>query len=164
MRFYLVDRVLELDLGKSIKGIKCWTMTDRIFDEHFPGFPVVPGVLLIESCAQLLGVLIEKTFVEEFPEKEKVYVMLSMVHKAKFRDMILPGDKCEILGKLKTLDYNRASGSAEIYLDQELVSEVELSFIIIPQSKIPNLPSMSRRLTDYTDVILRKRNNKKGTV
>jgi 3-hydroxymyristoyl/3-hydroxydecanoyl-(acyl carrier protein) dehydratase len=108
--------------------------------------------------------LIEKTFVEEFPEKEKVYVMLSMVHKAKFRDMILPGDKCEILGKLKTLDYNRASGSAEIYLDQELVSEVELSFIIIPQSKIPNLPSMSRRLTDYTDVILRKRNNKKGTV
>src|ERR1044072_2418920 len=117
MRFYLVDKVLELEPGKSVKGVKCWSMSDEIFNEHFPGFPVVPGVLLVESIAQLLGVLIDASFKNVYPDKKEVYVILSMIHKAKFREVVVPGDKCELKGKLSTIDYNRATGSGEIFVD-----------------------------------------------
>ena len=94
MRFYLIDKVLEIELENSIKGIKCWTLTDEIFNDHFPGFPVVPGVLLVESTAQLLGMLINKSYLKTFPDKGNVYAILSIIHKAKFRSIVVPGYRC----------------------------------------------------------------------
>ena len=72
MRFYLIDRITNIEIGKTVSGIKCWTITDEIFTEHFPGFPVVPGVLLTESMSQLLGYLIEKSSLEKFPNEKEI--------------------------------------------------------------------------------------------
>ncbi len=63
----MVDRVTSMEVGNTIEGIKCWSITDEYFNEHFPGFPVVPGVLVTESMAQLLGTLVEKSYDEKFP-------------------------------------------------------------------------------------------------
>lgn len=154
MRFYLVDRVTELNHGTSIKGVKCWTMTEEIFDDHFPGFPMVPGVLLIESCAQLLGILIEESHREQYATETGVHVILSIVHKAKFRMPVFPGDRCELTGTLRTLDLNRATGSAEVSVDGERVAEVDLSFTMIEKNRLPENPYMLRRQAEYRDVIL----------
>ncbi|OFY67278.1 MAG: hypothetical protein A3H98_02150 [Bacteroidetes bacterium RIFCSPLOWO2_02_FULL_36_8] len=155
MRFYLIDKVLEINIGKSIKGIKCWSLSDEIFNDHFPGFPVVPGVLLVESAAQLLGILIAKSFQNEYPDKEEIYPILSMIHKAKFRDIVVPGDCCEITGTLKTIDYTRASGSAEVFVEKKLMAQIELSFGLV--SKKINLEGKygERRHNEFLGVVTR---------
>jgi 3-hydroxyacyl-[acyl-carrier-protein] dehydratase len=152
MRFYLVDRIEALEIGKSIKGVKCWTLSDEIFNEHFPGFPVVPGVLLIESMAQLLGILIEKSFGEEFPEAGIGYPVLSVVHKVKFRTFVVPGDKCNLTGSLKSLDTNRGTGSATVMVDGQLMAEADLSFIILHKNDMPPNEYLQRR-QEYLQVL-----------
>jgi 3-hydroxyacyl-[acyl-carrier-protein] dehydratase len=152
MRFYLVDRIEEVEVGKKIRGVKCWTLSDEIFNEHFPGFPVVPGVLLIESMAQLLGILIEKSFLQEYPETGKAYPVLSVVHKAKFRSFVVPGDKCVLAGSLKALDFNRGTGTATVTVDGELMAEADLSFIILHQKDLPHNDFIHRR-EEYLQVL-----------
>ncbi len=161
MRFYLVDKVIEIDVGKSIKGIKCWSLSDEIFNDHFPGFPVVPGVLLVESTAQLLGLLIDKSYQNTFPGKGEVYVILSIIQKAKFRDLVIPGDRCEIKGVLKTLDYNRASGTAEIFVEGKLVAQTELSFALLAKNMLPENKYLERRNSEFFEVITRNMPKKK---
>ncbi|MCK4344714.1 MAG: beta-hydroxyacyl-ACP dehydratase [Bacteroidales bacterium] len=156
MRFYLVDRITKMDIGNSIEGIKCWTLTDEIFNEHFPGFPVVPGVLIIESMAQLTGFLAEQSHMEQFPKKDGFFVLLSMIHKAKFRDYVIPGDKCEITGTIKSLDLNRCSTTAKAYVDQKLMVEAELSFVIVPKNKLPENRFINKR-EEYIQILLNKR-------
>ena len=156
MRFYLVDRIMELTPGASIKGVKCWTLTDEIFNDHFPGHPVVPGVLLIESCAQLLGLLIGETYRGQQPARE-VYSILSVVHKAKFRVPVHPGDRCELAGSLRTVDVNRATGAAQVFVDGGLVADVELSFTTFDKSLLPRNPYLDRRDAEYRDVLLGSR-------
>jgi 3-hydroxymyristoyl/3-hydroxydecanoyl-(acyl carrier protein) dehydratase len=156
MRFYLVDRVTELNPGESIEGVKCWTMTDEIFQDHFPGMPMVPGVLLIESCAQLLGMLIEQSYAREHPDAAGVYVVLSIVHKAKFRLPVQPGDQCRLYGTLRTLDLNRATASARVLVESEVAAEVDLSFTMIATDKLPQNEHMSRRQSEYRDFVLNR--------
>jgi 3-hydroxyacyl-[acyl-carrier-protein] dehydratase len=157
MRFYLLDRVSELIPGKSIEGIKCWSMSEEIFNEHFPGFPVVPGVLLTETMAQLLGLLIEKSHETEYQNKAGVYVILSIIHKAKFRNFVIPGDQCIVKGELKSIDLNRASGHAKTFVDGNCVADAELSFLIIPKDAAPENKYAHRR-EEYRDILLSKFN------
>ncbi len=131
MRFLLLDRIYDINLGQSIKGVKCWSLTDEIFLDHFPGFPIVPGVLLIESMAQLSGLLIEESAEPENENgKRDIFGILSIVHNAKFHKFVVPGDKCEIEATLTVLDTLRAATQVETRVDGELVAKAELSFII----------------------------------
>ena len=137
MRFFLVDRIIDLKENDRIDGIKSWTFTDEIFQDHFPGNPVVPGVLLLESMAQLLGILINRSYPGCFPEKsEEVFAVLSLVHKASFHKFVIPGDQTRIIGDLGTIDTLRASGKARIEVDGELRARSELSFVLIPRSQL----------------------------
>jgi 3-hydroxyacyl-[acyl-carrier-protein] dehydratase len=156
MRFYLIDRVLSLEPGKTIEGIKCWSLSDEVFNEHFPGFPVVPGVFLIESMAQLMGVLIEESYKVEFKQEERVYPILSIVHKAKFRDVVRPGDKCHITGELRSLDYNRSTGALKIFVDDELMADAELSFTILKKEDLPPNDFFKKREEFYFAINLKK--------
>jgi len=130
MRFFLVDRVRKIELNKTIVGVKAWSLDNPIFLDHFPGSPIVPGVLLTESMAQLLGLLIEKSYYAEFGDEAPVYVILSIIQKAKFRHMVKPGDQTIMHAELGTLDKQRAGGKVKLFVEEKLMAEATLSFFI----------------------------------
>src|SRR5579863_9381082 len=89
--FLLVDRIVELD-AERIVGIKNVTVNEPFFTGHFPDFPVMPGVLIIEAMAQTAGVLVLKSI----PERDSKLVLLVSVDAARFSKPVVPGDQLRI--------------------------------------------------------------------
>ncbi|MCL5051628.1 3-hydroxyacyl-ACP dehydratase FabZ [Acidithiobacillus acidisediminis] len=88
--FLLVDRILEIEIGKRLRAIKNVTMNEPHFQGHFPDFPVMPGVLIIESLAQAAAIL---AFVSEDKYGENAAVYFAGIDKARFRRPVTPGDQ-----------------------------------------------------------------------
>jgi beta-hydroxyacyl-ACP dehydratase FabZ len=93
--FLLVDAIVELE-AERIVGIKNVTVNEPFFVGHFPDFPVMPGVLVVEAMAQVAGVLVLKSI----PERHSKLVLLASIEEAKFRRPVLPGDQLRIEMKL----------------------------------------------------------------
>ena len=89
--FLLVDRIEELE-AERIVGIKNVTVNEPFFNGHFPNFPVMPGVLIVEAMAQVAGVLV----LSQIPDRENKLVLLASVEEAKFRKPVRPGDQLRI--------------------------------------------------------------------
>ena len=90
--FLLVDRVIEVEEGKRIVGIKNVTANEQFFQGHFPQLPIMPGVLLLEVMAQVGGVLARKTAMGQ----GRPTVFLTGIEKAKFRRPVVPGDQLQV--------------------------------------------------------------------
>src|ERR1044071_5054987 len=95
MRYYLIDKVTSLDLGKEARGIKCVTLTDEILHDHFPDYPMLPGALIVEAAAQLAGFLLEMSFNGD--GRPLVRALLVQVQRAKFYNAVGPGDSMEVV-------------------------------------------------------------------
>ena len=91
--FVMVDRVLEIDHGKSIKALKNVTINEPFFPGHFPGAPVMPGVLQIEALAQVGAVLMSKTLEADIT---KHLILFMSVENARFKKPVMPGDVMEM--------------------------------------------------------------------
>src|SRR5512137_1126981 len=91
--FLLVDRIVELDAGKRIVGIKNVTCNEPFFPGHFPGHPVMPGVLLIEAMAQVSGILAYLSSDESVRSKITYFVAID---NARFRKPVIPGDQLRL--------------------------------------------------------------------
>lgn len=153
MRFFLVDRITSLEVGKTARGCKCWSLSDPFFADHFPGFPVVPGVYLIESMAQLLGMLIERSFGPAFPERTQgVFPMLGQVDETRFHQMVLPGDKAEMTASLDSLDLYRARGQVQMSVDGEMRARSTLTYLLLDRSRIGNEALERQRETYYGEL------------
>ncbi len=94
MRYVLLDRITALEPPARARGIKCVTLADDVFADHFPGHPVMPGALTLESLAQLGGVLCEATM--RLGGRNDLHALLVAVERAKFRRLVRPGDKIEL--------------------------------------------------------------------
>jgi 3-hydroxyacyl-[acyl-carrier-protein] dehydratase len=90
--FLLVDRVIEIERKKRIVAIKNVTINEPFFQGHFPGFPIMPGVLIIEAIAQTGGVLI----LTELPDPDNTLMVFTGIENAKFRRPVVPGDQVRI--------------------------------------------------------------------
>ncbi len=127
MKFILLDKVTELIAGESAKGIKCVSMCNEIFDDHFPENPIYPGTLTIESMAQLGGLLAE---VSLNTEKNIRRAILSQIDKAKFYTLCGPGDKitlnCQVLSTLEGAVRIQAQASVE----GKRTARAELTFVM----------------------------------
>ncbi|MGE4267086.1 3-hydroxyacyl-ACP dehydratase FabZ [Seleniivibrio sp.] len=124
--FLLVDRVLEMD-SESITAIKNVTMNEPFFQGHFPSYPVMPGVLIIEAMAQVAGIHTIST-AEVVPENAIFFFM--GVDGVKFRKQVVPGDqlvmKIKVIKKKKDL----VRVKAEAFVDDQLACEGELTAIM----------------------------------
>ena len=130
--FLLVDRITELTPKESIVGYKNVSISEPVFQGHFPGHPIYPGVMIIEGMAQAGGVLAFKSMdnaSQEEIENKVVYFM--SIDKAKFRTPVKPGDKLEY--RLNVIKNKGAIWmlDAKAYVDDKLVAEAELKAMIV---------------------------------
>jgi beta-hydroxyacyl-ACP dehydratase FabZ len=118
----LVDRILEIEEGKRIVGLKNVTANEPFFQGHFPGAPVMPGVLIVEAMAQCGAII----FLLDLPDREKKLFMFGGVDKARFRKPVVPGDQlileCEVLQRRSSTA--RIKGVAKV--GGNVVAEAEL--------------------------------------
>ncbi len=125
--FLLVDRIVEIEPGKRIVGIKNVTINEQFFVGHFPGAPVMPAVLIIESMAQVSGVLIYK----DLPDREKKLIYFTGIESAKFRRPVLPGDQLRIEMNLRHRRNNFGKMNGKALVEGKLVAEAVVQFAIV---------------------------------
>jgi 3-hydroxyacyl-[acyl-carrier-protein] dehydratase len=129
--FLLVDRIVHIDLELSeIIGIKNVTVNEPFFQGHFPGVPIMPGVLILEALAQTGGILVHQK-----GYSKKIAVLLN-VSNAKFRKPVVPGDVLHLHAKGLHISMNGGKMSAKAMLGEQLAVEAELSFALVDKDKL----------------------------
>lgn len=129
--FLLVDRILDLEPEKRVTAIKNVTINEQFFQGHFPGKPIMPGVLVLEAMGQAGGVLLLNTV--ENPENKLVY--FTSIDKVKFRKPIVPGDQIRLELELLKFRLSICKMQGKAYVDGHVVAEAELSASVIEQEE-----------------------------
>ena len=121
--FLMVDRVVEMDPGKRIVGIKNVTINEPFFQGHFPCHPVMPGVLIVEAMAQVAGILAYLSSSDEI--RKKVCYFMS-IDNARFRKPVVPGDLLRL--EMEAIMNRRGiwGFNGKAYVEDKLVAEAEL--------------------------------------
>jgi beta-hydroxyacyl-ACP dehydratase FabZ len=123
--FLLVDRITQLEPNRRIVGIKNVTINEHFFQGHFPGAPVMPGVLVIESMAQVAAVLFYR---DETPGEKLIY--FAGIENAKFRRPVTPGDQLRIEMEVLSRRSNFGKMSGRVTVDGKLVAEAIVTCVI----------------------------------
>jgi 3-hydroxyacyl-[acyl-carrier-protein] dehydratase len=131
--FLMVDAILEMELRKSIVGLKNVSIEESYFQGHFPGNPIMPGVLIIEALAQTGGFLL----LQELKDREKKLLYFVAVDEARFRRPVLPGDQLRLLVTVLNGrgDFFKMRGEARV--DGELAAEATLMCKVVDRAATP---------------------------
>ena len=122
--FMLVDRILDMNIEEqTIVGYKNLTFNEPFFQGHFPGEPIMPGVMQLEAMAQISGILLNKV-----NDKEGQIAYFMSIDKAKFRRKVVPGDTLRMEIKVTRLRSRMAVVEGKAYIGDELASQAELMF------------------------------------
>ena len=121
--FLLVDRVTELRPGASVKGYKNVTINEPFFSGHFPGRPIMPGVLIVEALAQVSGVLAMATKNQD--AKDAIYY-LAGTDKTRFKRPVLPGDRLDMESEILVARSRLMKFSCRAYVSEELACESDI--------------------------------------
>jgi 3-hydroxyacyl-[acyl-carrier-protein] dehydratase len=124
--FLFVDRIIEIEAATRIVGIKNVTINEPFFQGHFPGQPIMPGVLLLEVMAQVGGVLARKTSMG----KGRPTVFLTGIDKAKFRRPVVPGDQLRVEVEVIRRKDPFWKMSGKVLIESELVCEAEMTAMV----------------------------------
>ncbi len=123
--FALVDRIIDFEAGKWAIGRKCVSMNEQFFVGHFPGYPVMPGVLILEALAQTGAVA-----VLSLPENKGKLAFFAGIDKAKFKKQVVPGDVLELKCELIKSHGHIGVALAKAYVDGKLAVSAELTFAV----------------------------------
>ncbi len=123
--FLLIDTIEELEPGKRAVGKKCVSMGEPYFGGHFPGNPVMPGVLLIEALAQVGAVAML-----DLPEMKGKTAYFAGIDKARFRKKVVPGDVLMLETEIVKVKGPIGVGKAQAFVEGKKVAEAELTFAI----------------------------------
>lgn len=128
--FLLIDRVLELVRMERIVAIKNVTINEPFFQGHFPNYPIMPGVLMVEAMAQAGGALL----LTEVPDRHDKLVFFTGIDEAKFRAPVVPGDQVRI--EVRVLKWSRrgATMRGQAFVESRLVCEAEIRCQLVPRA------------------------------
>lgn len=129
--FLLVDRVLELETDR-ILSVKNVTVNEEFFNGHFPGAPMMPGVLQVEAMAQSACIMLMYSHVDD---REENLVVFTGINKAKFRRSVVPGDQLRMEVKLLNKRRNFVTMEGKATVDGEVACELEASAAIVPKGE-----------------------------
>ena len=129
--FLLVDKIVELEMDKKVVGLKAITMNEPFFPGHFPGNPIMPGVLIIEAMAQTGGVLLLNSIPN--PAEKLVYFM--QINNAKFRKPVVPGDQLVMEVVLESQKRSIVMMKGKAYVNDVLVAEADFMAGVVDRPK-----------------------------
>jgi 3-hydroxyacyl-[acyl-carrier-protein] dehydratase len=148
VRYILLDRITTLEPPELARGIKCVTLSDDIFVDHFPGHPLMPGALIIESMAQLAGVLLEATM--RTRDRHDLHALLTMADRVKFRQVVRPGDRIELEARGERVTEDGGQAQAWARLGDKVVAEAQLSYAF---ARVTN-PTVLAKRREYLNIWL----------
>jgi len=125
--FLLIDRIIEFEELKRIVAVKNVTVNEPFFQGHFPGVPIMPGVLIIEAMAQAGGVLMFKTL----PDRDKKLVFFMGIENAKFRKPVRPGDQLRIEMNVIRVKSRVGKLSGKAFVGDTRVAEAGITFSVV---------------------------------
>jgi len=131
--FLLVDRIVSIEEGKKIIGIKNVTFNEPFFQGHFPGNPVMPGVLIVEAMAQVGAVLL----LRGVPDREHKLVYFAGIDRARFRRPVTPGDQVRFEVEVLKVRSRSARLRGEAFVDGAMVAEAELFSSMVDRDHTP---------------------------
>ena len=130
--FLMVDRIIEVEQGKRCVGIKNVTMNEPFFQGHFPGHPIMPGVLIIEAMAQVAGIM--AYLASDGANRDKVTYFLA-IDNARFRKPVLPGDQLRIEVTANMNKRGIWGVAGKVFVGSTLVTEADLKATFADSSK-----------------------------
>ena len=130
--FLLVDKVIEIERGKSIVALKNVTYNEHFFQGHFPDLKVMPGVLVMEAIAQAGGILLYYSI----PDPEDKFVFLSKIDKAKFRKPIVPGDQIRIEVNVLKFKNKICQIRGKVLVEGEVAAEGEILAAVLDKEDL----------------------------
>jgi len=122
--FLLIDKVLNIEIGKSLTAIKNVSFNEPHFTGHFPSQPIMPGVLIIEALAQATGILAFKSEVGK-PREGQIYMLVG-IDNARFKRMVEPGDQLKLEVEVITVKRGIWKFKGTAFVDDKVVTSVEL--------------------------------------
>jgi len=136
--FLLVDRILEIEEGRRAVGIKNVTFNEPFFQGHFPGNPIMPGVLIVEAMAQVGAVML----LRGMPDRHRKLVYFAGIDAAKFRRPVTPGDQVRFEVTVLKLRSRSARLRGEAFVGEQLVAEAELFSSMVDRDGAPADPAV----------------------
>lgn len=123
--FLLIDRVLELEVGKRLKALKNVTINEPFFTGHFPGHPVMPGVLILEALAQASGALVQLSAETRGGASNPLYYLVK-IDKARFSKVVVPGDQLILEVEQKRMLHGMGQFVTRAFVDDKVVASAEI--------------------------------------
>jgi beta-hydroxyacyl-ACP dehydratase FabZ len=131
--FLLVDRIIEMEIGKRVVGIKNVTINEPFFQGHFPGQPIMPGVLILEAMAQVAGVMALKNVPADQVKNKVLYFMT--IDKVKFRKPVVPGDQIRFEVEVLRMRSTVVNFKGTAIVDGVVTTEAEMMAMIVDREK-----------------------------
>ncbi len=125
--FLLVDRVLELEPGRRIAALKNVSVNEPFFNGHFPGDPVMPGVLVVEGLAQAGGILL----VHDLPDRASKLLLFTAIERARFRRPVVPGDQLRYEVEVLRLRERHSKLAGRALVDGQVAAEAIISSAMV---------------------------------
>lgn len=124
--FLLIDKIIAYEVAKSITAIKNVSINEQFFQGHFPTYPVMPGVLIVEAMAQTSGILTVLTYGER--QEDEMYFFAG-IDKARFKRQVIPGDQLRIEVVVQKVSRGLGKYKACAFVDDKLACEAEIMVI-----------------------------------
>ena len=127
--FLLIDRVVELKKKERIVALKNVTINEPFFQGHFPGFPIMPGVLIVEAMAQAGGALL----LTEIPDRDNKLMVFTGIERARFRRPVVPGDQVRIEIEVKAWRETAVRMEGKAFVAGKRVAEATITCRVVPR-------------------------------